>query len=67
LAQTPKKTNRSNLIVGSCVLSCISFAYGFSNQYTLFQWVIPVAIPLLAMAWSFRPRRTGQQDRRGNA
>jgi hypothetical protein len=67
LAQTSKKSSRSNLIVGSCILSCISFAYGFSNQNTLFQWVIPVAIPLLALAWSFRPQNTGQQDRRGNA
>jgi hypothetical protein len=64
LAQTTKKKDRSNLIVGSGVLSCLSFAYGFSNQSTLFQWVIPVAIPLLAAAWSFRPRAAESRETR---
>lgn len=67
MAPNPKKTDRSNLIIGSCVLSCLSFAFGFSNQSAIFQWVVPIAIPLLAAAWAYRPRTTGQEDRRGNA
>jgi hypothetical protein len=63
----PKKSPRSNLIVSSLVLSCVSFAYGFSNQSALFQWAIPLAIPLLAAAWAYRPRRTPQPERSGNA
>ena len=63
MAQKNKKTDRTNLIVGSCVASCISFAYGFSNHSAIFQWLIPVAIPILAAAWAFRPRSAGRRGR----
>jgi hypothetical protein len=67
MPESKGKPNRSNLIISACVVSCFSFAYGFSNQNTLFQWVLPVAIPLLAAAWSFRPRSVSQGKTRESA
>jgi hypothetical protein len=62
-----KKSRRSNLIVASCIVSCFSFAYGFSNQNPLFQWMIPVAVPLLAAAWAFWASRAPQSEGGENA
>jgi hypothetical protein len=51
-----KKNDRTNSLAIACVVACFSFAYGFSNQNSLFQWKLPLAIMLVTSVWAFLPR-----------
>ena len=61
MGKTEKK-DRSNLIAIACVIACVCFAYGYSNQNAWFQWKLPLALVLGAGLWALLPRRIGKRE-----